>query len=498
MFIAILSANLLLAASMFVVSSWSFQNGFLEYVNQSELNQLEGLAQALSKGYRTKQNWQWLVQDKAHWRKLVQSNTFERNTGNNYNVLRNNEPLRTGPPSPPEPKKQLVLLSAEKQVLVGSSHSHSNLILKPIFADNKTIGYLGIERRHQLSQHLDKVFADQQRSAYSWIALGSILISVIIAIPFASYLSKPVLSLLAGTKSLSQGNYGSRVQKISNDEIGKLAVAFNEMASNIEKGSLIQQQWVGDISHELRTPLAILKGEVEAIQDGIRTASPENLSSLHQEILHLSRLVDDLHELSQSDMRTLKYEKSNLSLNHLLKEISNTFQMELDEKDISLSIQNLSLNTTDTAIILADRDRLIQLFSNLMQNNLRYAGRSSQLTIRISENKWGDLSASEQNLYRDVTNSHNEMEPPLPQETAQQKLISVFWEDNGPGVKPENLAKLFDRLYREDPARTKSYKGSGLGLSICKSIVEAHNGKISAYKTSTGGLGINITFPAAN
>jgi two-component system sensor histidine kinase BaeS len=214
-----------------------------------------------------------------------------------------------------------------------------------------------------------------------------------------------------------------------------------------------------DISHELRTPLAILRGEIEAMQDGIRTITEQGLDSLHQEVLHLSRIVSDLHDLSLFEAGSFKTEFGPVSPIEILSETMECFRSRLDRRGIRMEIHT---RKEGDVVIRADADRLKQLFSNLLENVLRYA------------NVPGVLRVSHQ---------------------VGEGELQISFEDSGPGVPEESLAFLFERLYRVDRSRSREHGGSGLGLAICKSIVESFGGRIEAFNAPGNGLKICMAFP---
>ena len=455
-FAAILSANLLLALCMYLVSSWTFQNGFLDYVNRFELTQLDRLSAKLIDIYEKEGSWQILKTDRRLWRTLLQEQSQQPS------FQRDNSLLRPTPDKFREESRRdrepILLFDENKKLLLGFRKPEAELLYQPLTLNNKVIGYLAIEKRIQLAYNLDQAFAQQQVAAYGWIALGSVFISILIAFPFASRIIKPLRALLDSTQALAKGLYQSRVAVFSKDEIGKLGLAFNDMADNIEQHQKQQQQWIADISHELRTPLSVLKAEVEAMQDGIRPIDNNSINSLHQEINYLSRLVGDLHELSKEDSKTLSYHKASTHVEDIIKEAIDSFSQELEEKKLTIKLQ------TDTVPnIQADQDRMMQLFVNLLQNNCRYCPENATISVTIK---------------------------------SKNNCVEILWEDSGYGVNNENLGKLFDRLFREDKSRSQYQKGSGLGLSISKSIVESHKGSISAFHSALGGLGIKISLPS--
>jgi two-component system sensor histidine kinase BaeS len=231
------------------------------------------------------------------------------------------------------------------------------------------------------------------------------------------------------------------------------------MALTLEKHEKDRRQWVADISHELRTPITILRGEIEALLDGIRTITPETIHSLHAETLRLTRLVEDLYQLSLSDIGGLTYRKENLDIAEVLRNSMESLRAEFDRKGIGLT---LNVPVASVACVFADRERLNQLFANLFENSLRYTDAGGRLTV--------DLRLGE------------------------ERAILEF-QDSTPGVPESELNRLFERLYRVEGSRSRTTGGAGLGLAICKNIVEAHEGTISAHPSPLGGLLIRITFP---
>jgi len=267
--------------------------------------------------------------------------------------------------------------------------------------------------------------------------------------------------MAAATHDIASGKYATRVPVSSSNELGQLARDFNAMALTLEKHEKERRQWVADISHELRTPVAVLRGEIEALLDGVRSITPETIRSLHAEALRLGRLVDDLYQLSLSDIGALTYRKENLDLGKTLRDSMESFRAEFGRKGIAISA-NLLRETGFT--VFADRERLNQLFANLFENSLRYTDAGGKLVI--------DLFLSE-------------------------GRVVLEFQDSAPGVPKHELHRLFERLYRVEGSRSRASGGAGLGLAICRNIVEAHEGTISAHPSSLGGLLIRVTLPVA-
>jgi two-component system sensor histidine kinase BaeS len=265
--------------------------------------------------------------------------------------------------------------------------------------------------------------------------------------------------MTAATGDLASGKYTVRVPVGSLDELGLLARDFNTMALTLEKNEQARRQWVADISHELRTPVAVLRGELEALLDGIRTITPETIQSLHAEAMRLNRLVDDLYQLSLTDIGALTYRKENLGLDTVLGDSIESYRTEFGRKGIRIT-RNFSGERE--ILVFADRERLNQLFTNVLENSLRYTDRGGELVIGL---------------------------------TSTEGQVTIEFQDSTPAVPEGELDRLFERLYRVEGSRNRTSGGAGLGLAICKKIVEAHEGTISAHPSPLGGLLIKITLP---
>jgi two-component system, OmpR family, sensor histidine kinase BaeS len=244
----------------------------------------------------------------------------------------------------------------------------------------------------------------------------------------------------------------------SGDELGRLASDFNALALTLEKNEQARRSWLADISHELRTPLAILRGEIEALEDGLRQPTPEAIRSLHGEVMRLGRLVDDLQQLALSDLGALTYRKEELDLVPLLAAVIDSYRPELVRNGLQLHVELPRLPVT----VFADGERLRQLFANLLDNALKYTDGDGQVEVRLAE------------------------------EGGQAKIDIC---DSAPTVAAQELERLFERFYRVEGSRNRASGGAGLGLAICRNIVEAHDGSISARESSLGGLWLEISLP---
>jgi len=265
--------------------------------------------------------------------------------------------------------------------------------------------------------------------------------------------------LHTAAKSLSNGNFDYLIDVHGKDELAELSRAFNLLTSTLKTQNKSREQWLSDISHELRTPIAVLLSEIEAIEDGIRKPEPKYIKSLHNQVMTLTRLVDDLYALSQSDTGILIDTSQTVDITNIINNISNQNEVRLANKNIV--IKHLYDDNQSTRLN-ADAKSLAQLIGNLFENSYRYTDQDGEIHINLQQ-------------------SHDS--------------IVLTIEDSAPAVPDESLPKLFDRLYRVDKSRSRANGGSGLGLSICQNIVKMHHGHISAQHSALGGLKITVSLP---
>lgn len=321
------------------------------------------------------------------------------------------------------------------------------------------MGWLLISPYTALTDVMAVTFKNQQGRVTYIISAVSALLAAQVAVALARVFLAPIRRLAQGMRMLSSGDYRQNIPVDSSDEMGKLAEDFNRLSYTLQKNDQARRQWVADISHELRTPLSVLRGELEAMQDGVRRMDSESVISLHAEIMLLGKLVNDLYDLSMSDAGALAYRKENIDVLVVLDRVSSSYEDLFKNKGIEIQA---SYDPHGNAIVFSDAMRLSQLFVNLLENSLRYTDPGGKLCISS--------------------------------ECANGKVVIDF-QDTAPGVPPAALPHLFDRLYRVDEARSRERGGSGLGLSICKNIVEAHGGTIDARPSPLGGLWMRVILP---
>ena len=294
----------------------------------------------------------------------------------------------------------------------------------------------------------------------TFYTLGVVLfiLAAVVSYLLSRHILSPVDELTRGTDALAQFKFSTRIKVRTTDELGRLAADFNRMAQTLERFETMRRQWIVDISHELRTPLAVLKGEIEALLEGVRPTCPEQIRSLHAEVIHLEKIVNDLHMISSADTQALVLKKQAVDPFEIVSSVLHSFGSRLENAGLKIDI----LDNLPKIRVMADEIRLRQLFSNIIENNIKYT--ESPGLIRVN----GDAG------YQSVT---------------------IVIADTGPGVPEDCLEKIFDRLFRLDAARQRESGGTGLGLSICKTIARAHGGDIFASLSEAGGLGITLVLP---
>ena len=316
------------------------------------------------------------------------------------------------------------------------------------------------------------------------ISLVMALPTVIIGLFLMRRVVTPLAEVIAAARAVAGGDLSTRVRASGPDDLRALSDSFNHMAASLEQSDNERRNMLADIAHELRTPLTVMRGRLEGIVDGVYSASPEQISPALEETYLLERLVEDLRLLTLAETGQLHFEHRRVHLGEIALRVIDLFQAEADDKKITLSFTELvgtfhneligtfdtelvgtfgTENNTDQALISVDPQRTKQIVANLVSNALRYTPEGGSVLLTVERN-------------------------------AGEVLLSV--SDDGPGVPPEDLPKIFMRFWRAEKSRSRASGGAGLGLAIAQQLVEAQGGKIHAENRPTGGLKITIQFPA--
>jgi signal transduction histidine kinase len=304
---------------------------------------------------------------------------------------------------------------------------------------------------------LELQYLSRTNMALLYAALGAALVALGLGTILARTLTHPLRDLTAAIHAMAKGNFKQHVPVKSHDELGELAAAFNQMSSDLDRLNLSRRQMTADIAHDLRSPLNVIGGYVESMRDGVLKPTPERLDTIHAEVQHLQRLVDDLRTLSQADAGELRLNRAPVAPLALLEQMGKSYNQLAAQKKVALEVQAQA----DLPEILLDPDRMAQVFGNLISNSLRYTPEGGRILLAAGREKDG---------------------------------LAFSVQDNGHGISAEALPHIFDRFYRADPARAQGSE-SGLGLAIARSIVEAHGGSISAESEVGKGTKMQLVFP---
>jgi two-component system sensor histidine kinase BaeS len=477
-FLVLLAASIVTIACMIVLSYLSFQSGLIRFVDRMEMKRIQNICSILEEAYIQEGDWAFLKKSPEAWDRL-QSYMFDRWRQNKdrehrLRIQDNNvaHHLTFGTPRPddkylnkvkrgrrPGFPRDVILMDKDGTPIFENLEKPDGMRLTPIVVDENTVGWIGTVPSEAITAGEELHFLKRQFRMFLAIAVAVLVLAVIIAIWSAYYLEGPIRELAKGTKKLTSGEYGIKIPVKSGDELGTLSRDFNILSRTLEENEKGRKQWVADIAHDLRTPLTLLSGEIEAIHDGLRQVTPDTLKRLDGDISHLIRLVNDLGELSRTDLGALSYKKENIDLADVLKETLEKFQAPFIQKGLVLE-ENITGH--EPLPVFADTERLGRLFVNILQNSLSYTASGGKVKMAVSSEK--------------------------------DKVV-VTVKDSAPGVPEEILPKLFDRLFRVDPSRSRDKGASGLGLAICKNIVDAHEGNISASHSELGGIMISVELP---
>jgi two-component system sensor histidine kinase BaeS len=454
---------------MYGFMRWSFERGFIRFVEARQQERVDHLVANLADEYLRDDGWQGLRGDKRRWIQVLLAQRSHRrphrapwikdalrDASNTWPPLRPNRPRRRRF----QPLAlRVMLLDTNRSLIFGNPNQVDRLALNPIRVAGQTVGYLGVLPGPHLGEIGEIRFLQQQTEAFVIIAILMVAMSAALTLPLAYTLVRPLRRITDASKDLAVGRYGTRIPVHSKDELGQLARDFNDLAHALEQTEKTRRQWVADISHELRTPLSVLRGEIEALQDGVRVLDRAALDSLHGDVMRLSRLVDDLYELSMTDLGALSYQKTSIDPVQVLEDDLGALAGEFAQRGVAVHVDN----RLDHRVVLhADADRLSQLYRNLLSNTLRYTEAEGKLEIYISQ---------------------------------QQDQLVICFQDSAPAVPESEVSRLFERFYRVETSRSRSLGGAGLGLAICRNIVEAHDGRIGAQASPLGGLSIRIELP---
>lgn len=458
------------------LSVWSLRSGFNDYLQQRDEEQLTRLAKLVERRAMVDPSMAWLSDDREAMRELMDELTGRgaRRRGSPPPPPGFGLGLGFGPPPPhgggrpPPPDapmagnlpERVVILDAQGRRLGGHEQPPGPpLSVRAVMVDGVTVATL--EMSPELSPAGgDAIFLQRQTKILVGAALFMALLSIGVAWWVAGRWSRPLQALQLATHRVASGHRAQLLVPEGALEIAQLMEDVNTMTQSLSRLENIRRLWIAQISHELRTPLSVLRGEIESIEDGARAPTPAVIACLRDEVMQLTRLVNDLHTLSVADVEGLPSEFTPGDARGVLWRATQRFQVQASQRGLNL---NLLTPLGEPISACWDFGRMEQMLGNLLSNSLRYTDAPGVVHVqwRFSKN-----------------------------------AVTLIVEDSAPGVPQADLPQLFEPLFRVDRARQRGGDhGSGLGLSIVRTIVLAHGGQVTASHSPLGGLRICVELP---
>lgn len=473
-----------LITTMLVISlslaQWSFKQGFLEFVSGIEQSRLEKISNDVLAQYVLSKN-SWEDVQRIGLEDFINNN--KRFNSPPKHPPMNNRGGGERPRHAPPPHQQLLanrpnekpnpgapwrdntsgpptgLFDVNGALLSGDDHSDNsqNSFSYPLYIDNIKVGELRSWPSIEGSSESANLFAQKQFSAFLIIGLVCLILAGLLSLLVSRKLLQPIKLIMQGVSQLSSGNYAVNLTTNRKDELGELMDNVSYLSQTLNKNRSAKNRLFADISHELRTPLTVLTGEIDLLKEGVRPFNLKNLLSLEQETERLNHLVEDLYQLSLSDVGALKYSMVQTNLSETVERCIQSVSQHAGAKSIKITA-----DIQHNIMMTMDNRRIEQLCLNLLMNSIAYTDTPGQIDIALS---------------------------------VQQEHISLRINDSKPSVKHSDCEKLFEPMFRVDSSRTSRESGAGLGLTISKNIAEAHQGQIKASPSSLGGLCIEVMFP---
>jgi signal transduction histidine kinase len=315
--------------------------------------------------------------------------------------------------------------------------------------DGQTVAWILPDTSFQfrLSQE-EQVFLQRTTLAIGLAALAGVLVALLVGFFFAARLLKPIRLLTEASQRMARGELSQQVPVTSKDELGLLTASFNHMSADLDRADQERKRMTSDITHDLSTPIQIISGYMEMLEEGEATLTPQRVEIIKTELEHLRRLVGDLSTLTQVEAGALEFQIEEVQPADLLERVYSAFQPIAERQGVAL----LLTIPVPLPLVRVDEGRMVQVLKNLLENALRHTPRGGTVQLGASSN--GD--------------------------------VQLWVQDSGEGIDAEDLPYVFDRFYRADKARGGSSGKMGLGLAICKALVEAQNGTIIAESKEKG------------
>ncbi len=331
----------------------------------------------------------------------------------------------------------------------------------PVKVDGETIAFILPDTKFQFKLSAEEeIFLQRTTLAISLAAVAGVLVALGMGFLLAGKLIKPIRRLTKASRALAQGNLEQQVPVTSQDELGQLTSTFNQMSADLVKADQQRKRLTADITHDLSTPLQVISGYVEMLEEGNVQLTPQRIEIIKTEIEHLRRLVGDLSTLTQVEAGGLEMQLQPTQVGLLMEKVFKAYQPIAEREGVKLILE------VDDGIpsVKVDEGRMFQVLKNLIENALRYTSQGGEIRLAA----------------------------------VMDGMVKLSISDNGLGIDPDDLPYVFERFYRADKTRGANSGKMGLGLAICRALVNAQGGEISAYSPGRGqGTSVLISFKPA-
>ncbi len=454
----------------FLVSR-STQTQFSQYINQNGRALAQQLAPTLAQYYSRQGSWQGVESLLNNpWGNMMMNDGMGMMGEENWGMWQDEDGMGMGGASNPWNMMGLRLLLADTQGTIvadsaaqdaGKTVSLTDLASGvPVMAGNQQVGTLLLLYAEANAPNAAGDFVSSVNQS-TWLAgITAAIVALLLGSILFFQIVSPVQKLTAAAQKIAAGDLGQRIPTQSQDEIGTLATAFNQMADSLAQHEELRRNLIADVAHELRTPLTVIQGNLEAMLDGVLPTSPQEIATLRDEAALLTRLVADLRLLSLAEAGQLKLELVKANPAELVARAAEPFRLQAQSSQVELK-PDIASNLHEIDV---DIDRITQVIRNLLSNALRHTPSGGRVTVTCGMDK------------------------------SQNLLITV--SDTGEGIPPADLPYVFDRFYRADKSRSRASGGSGIGLAIVKQLVEAHGGKVWVESQPGRGAIFGFTLPS--
>jgi two-component system sensor histidine kinase BaeS len=469
------------------VTAWNLGQGFSAYLRARDLERLDKFAAQITAKLEAAGGLQALQRQEIDWSALLHDLAIDEGDARAHpdwpfsdgppGGLPGGPPPMGGPPRPqpseggrpPMPPPggpgsgfgdRVALFDMQGRQIMGRPlrAGADSPVERKLDLDGRTVAVVRLQPIDRESDANEVRFLRTQYFGMAGVALVLLLMALGVAAWLSRQWARPLAAVHEATSRIAHGELGVRVPLTRGDEIGDVVKNVNLMAESLQRMEGARRRWMADISHELRTPLAGLRGEAEALLDGVRPLTRAAVVSLHEDMLRLSALVDDLHLLAMADLHSLPCRLSDDDAAELVRDTVRRFESRALAAGLTLSCHAVPPHLA----VLWDPARIEQLLSNLLENSLRYTDAPGLIEVAL---------------------------------TTVGDKVQLSVADSAPGAAAADLARLFEPLYRADEARGRHNGGSGLGLAICEAIAQAHGGRMTAQPATSGGLLITLVLP---